>query len=49
MLYVIVNCYYKEEVVYIITRSLLICPLAATIPWVSGDRDEGSKGARVGI
>lgn len=49
-LYIILNCYYEEEVVvYIITRSLLIYPSVSMIPWVSGDRDEGSKGARTGV
>lgn len=44
MLYIIVNCYYEEEVVvYTITHSLL------KILWVSGDRDEGSKRARTGV
>ena len=50
MLYIIVNCYYEEHVVvYIITRSLLIYPSVGTIPWVSGGRDEGSKGVRTGV
>lgn len=44
MLYIIVNCYYEEEVVVnTITHSLL------KILWVSGDRDEGSKRAHTGV
>jgi len=50
MLCIIVNCYYEEEVVVcIITQSLLIYLLVATIPWVSGGRAEGSEGAHAGV